>query len=126
MKHLLISFFSVVLFSIINVGSSVSAQEADQAGENSSPDEYRFKNKARHHKKMGKELLEKIDANEDGKVDLDEYLAHSNERFTRMDIDGDGYVVAEEMREAHKQMRKEQREARKAEREAYKKSMSAE
>ena len=76
----------------------------------------------KHLKKMHKMMMKKVDTNDDGKVDLTEYLAHTEERFKRMDLDSDGYVTHEEMREAHKIMREKHLEMVK---EKYKKKQAA-
>lgn len=60
--------------------------------------------KSMHHKHM-EERLQKIDTNQDGKIDLAEFLAHSEERFKEIDADADGFITREEGREAHKKMR---------------------
>ena len=66
-------------------------------------------------------MLEKVDTNKDGQVDLAEFLANAEQRFTKMDLNSDGYVTLEEGREAqelrrakHKEMRKKRREERQA------------
>ncbi len=41
--------------------------------------------------------FERIDANKDGKITLEETLARTNERFDRADTDGDGELSLEEM-----------------------------
>ena len=70
-----------------------------------------------HH--AGK-MLKKVDANQDGKVDLDEYLAHAQERFNKLDLDGSGFVTLEEAQEAMQKMREEHKARRKEMREKYK------
>jgi Ca2+-binding EF-hand superfamily protein len=66
------------------------------------------------HKKNGKmgHKFDRVDANQDGRLELSEFLAHAEERFKRMDIDSNGYVTPEESREAGKEMRKKHREMR--------------
>lgn len=66
-----------------------------------------------HRSKRHEYMLKRVDTNEDGKVDLSEYLANAEERFASMDLDGDGYVTTEEHREAGKIMREKHREMRK-------------
>ena len=92
----------------------------DSNASHESVEHHKFHGK--HHKKMHKMMMKKVDTNEDGKVDLAEYLAHTEERFKRMDLDSDGYVTHEEMREAHKIMREKHREMVK---EKYKKKQAA-
>jgi hypothetical protein len=72
------------------------------------------------HKKMRKHMgekvkqhMEQIDTNEDGKIDLNEYLTNAEQRFNDMDIDGDNYVTGKEARKHHKELRKEHMHARK-------------
>lgn len=87
----------------------------------------------RHHKKMHRHnpgeqadrAIKRIDTNDDGKVDLNEYLSHTEQRFKQADINSDGYVTSEEMRETIKAMRKKHRKAMKEARKAYKESKQA-
>ena len=60
-----------------------------------------------------KMMLEKVDSNQDGNVDLDEYLAHAQDRFNSLDLDSNGFVTQEEAKEAMKKMRQEHKERRK-------------
>lgn len=57
--------------------------------------------------------IEKVDTSGDGKIDLNEYLASSEKRFSETDLNSDGYITVEEMREWGKNVRKEIRQARK-------------
>lgn len=54
----------------------------------------------------GLEYFKKLDANGDGVVSLDEFTARTDERFAKMDANGDGVLDQEELKEAHKKMRK--------------------
>lgn len=40
--------------------------------------------------------MSEADTDKDGKVSLDEFLAHCKERFARLDADKDGYISADE------------------------------
>lgn len=80
---------SLAIGSLLIV-SQVTASESDR--------------KSMHHKHM-EERLQQVDSNQDGKIDLEEFLAHSEERFKEIDADGDGFISREEGRDAHKKMR---------------------
>jgi hypothetical protein len=54
-----------------------------------------------------------LDTNEDGKVDLDEFLSHAKSRFNEMDTDSDQFVTDEEAKLHHKNMRQKHRDMRK-------------
>lgn len=71
---------------------------------------------AKPHKKgkLGKAFA-LTDANQDGRLDLSEFLAHAEQRFNAMDLNQDGYVTKDEGREAHKKMR-EKRKAKRMQR----------
>lgn len=58
--------------------------------------------------------MEKIDTNDDGKLDLNEYLANAQERFTAMDLDSDGFVTSDEASQWRSDMKSKFKEARKA------------
>lgn len=81
------------------------------------------KGKAHHHKKSPQRMLKKVDVNQDGKVDLNEFLAHAEQRFTKMDLNSDGFLTLEEGREAHKQMRTKHKAERKAHKAKHKQNM---
>ena len=53
--------------------------------------------------------MERMDANKDGKIDREDFVARHKEMFARMDQNGDGTVTPEEMRAAHEKMREEHR-----------------
>ena len=61
--------------------------------------------------------MAEVDVNEDGKIDLNEYLSHAEQRFNLMDADSDGFVTPEEQTQAHEKMREEFKQRRKARRE---------
>ena len=69
--------------------------------------------KGKYGAMRAKMMLEKVDSNQDGNVDLDEYLAHATERFNTLDLDSNGFVTQEEAKEAMKKMRQEHKERRK-------------
>ena len=95
--------------------SNAQEQESNEIGAD------RKEMKKGHHKgKKGKYggnrakmMLEKVDSNQDGNVDLDEYLAHAQDRFNSLDLDSNGFVTQEEAKEAMKKMRQEHKERRK-------------
>jgi EF hand domain-containing protein len=41
--------------------------------------------------------FDRVDANHDGIIDLDEYLADARRQFTAMDLDGDGFITPVEL-----------------------------
>jgi len=74
------------------------------------------------HKKNSRmgHMFDRADTNQDGQIELSEFLAHAEARFQKMDIDSNGYVTPEESREAGKKMRKKHREMREKHREERK------
>lgn len=47
-------------------------------------------------------MMEKIDANKDGKISKSEFMAMHAEKFEKIDADKDGYISKEEKKAAHK------------------------
>lgn len=86
----------------------------------------RHHHKGHHRDKIHHMMMSKADSNEDGKVDLNEYLENAQQRFESMDGDSDGFVTGEEMRAAGKAMRKKHKEAMKAARKSYHESVQDE
>lgn len=62
-------------------------------------------------------MFDKVDANQDGQVELSEFLANAESRFKTMDLNQDGYVTKDEGQEAHKAMREKRKAKRKQRRE---------
>jgi len=121
MKYLILT---IAAFSWCATGLALAQQEADLPEKNTQANETDDTSFGKYHRKLGKRaakkaerMFSKVDGNEDGQVDLNEFLAHSEQRFQRMDLNGDGYVTLVEAKDAHKAMRKEYREAKKARKE---------
>jgi hypothetical protein len=57
-------------------------------------------------------MYEALDANKDGKVSLEEFLAPHNTRFTEIDTNKDGFLSQEEMKTHHDAMREKWKEKR--------------
>ena len=53
------------------------------------------------------EIIEKMDANEDGKLSKDEIKGRLKEQFENIDADEDGFITEEEFEKALKPRRKE-------------------
>lgn len=64
-------------------------------------------------KRMAEKRLQEIDQNGDEMVDLNEYLAHAEARFKKLDADGNGLVTREEARMRHRELRKKHSAERK-------------
>jgi len=88
---------------IVLLSSSVFAYDKERKG------------KGHKHNKIGK-MFDQTDVNQDGQLELSEFLAHAEERFKSMDLNEDGYVTKEEGRDAHRQMREKRKEMRKEKR----------
>ena len=56
--------------------------------------------------------FERKDANGDGTISKEEWIAASEARFSKVDANGDGTVSREEMSEAHQRMREKMKEHR--------------
>jgi len=85
------------------------------AGEHRKGKASEFSKEAKAKKKAAKiqKKLEKIDTSGDGKIDLAEYLVSSEKRFNSTDLNSDGFITAEEMKEWSKNARAEIKQARK-------------
>ncbi len=104
------------------MGISLSTQAHNHGGD---ADVAKQPNKMEHrmherHKKMEDFMLAKVDTNQDGNIDENEFMTNAKERFDLMDANGDGVVTPEERQEASRAMREKHREAMKAAKEAYK------
>jgi len=109
-KLLLITALSGLLLSFQTMAAG--EHRKGRASEHSKAD------KAERNGKKIEKKLEKIDTSGDGKVDLTEYLASSEKRFHSTDINSDGYITAEEMKEWSRNARAEIRQASKEAKEA--------
>ena len=104
-KILLITALAGLLLSFQTMASG--SHRKGLASEHSKVD------KAERKEKRIQKKIEKVDTSGDGKIDLNEYLASSEKRFRATDLNSDGYITAEEMREWGKNVRAEIRQARK-------------
>lgn len=119
MKHLLYILLIGSFFLDIDKSAFSHEHGGDQAVE-----EERLQHFKGKHRRVRDHMLKRVDTNEDGKIDLSEYLANAEQRFQSMDLDNDGFVTSEEhaeagkvMRAKHREMRKKMREERRAKRE---------
>ncbi|MEO0369023.1 MAG: hypothetical protein AAF197_09600 [Pseudomonadota bacterium] len=121
-----ISLVIICLGSILLMSPLSAHQHADR-GEISEEMREKFKERKKmRHEKMRKYMMSKIDTNQDGMVDYDEFMANAQERFTMTDLDGDGFITTEEQREARKLMREKHGEAMKEAKAAYEAKMDQE
>ena len=129
-------FLAAILFAALSLNMSVAHEtqghspENAEGSSNAEGSAKEHKHGKRHHSRGGhhrdkihKMMMSKADTNEDGKVDLNEYLQNAQQRFESMDGDADGFVTGDEMREAGKAMRQKHKEAMKAARKSYKESV---
>ncbi len=72
-----------------------------------------------HHN--GEKMFERGDTNGDGVISKDEFLKGAEERFNKMDLDGNGEVTKEEAKQAREKMIEKWKE-KKANRDANKDS----
>ncbi|NNC98683.1 MAG: hypothetical protein HKN85_00735 [Gammaproteobacteria bacterium] len=126
--------FSMTAIAVLLTSGLSSAQEsATPADQEISEGADSVLEHRAHHRKMKKKMhkhrgdhmdgkLLKLDTNEDGKVDLSEFLSHSERRFNEMDLNGDQFVTPEEARERHELMREEHRLMREQHKAARKKA----
>ncbi|MFT6408590.1 MAG: Ca2+-binding EF-hand superfamily protein [Arenicella sp.] len=96
MKHSLVLSLSTCL--IVLLSSPVFAHQHGDKG---------------HKQDKAAKMFDRTDANQDGQLELAEFLAHAEQRFKAMDLNQDGYVSKEEGRDAHRQMREKRKQDRK-------------
>lgn len=114
---------SIILCASI-VGFAMTANAAHHETDSSATEKHKAK---KHYRgKSAAKMLKKVDTNQDGNVDLTEYLAHAEQRFQKMDLNSDGLLTLEEGRESHKAMRKKHKAERKAVRQERKKARELE
>jgi len=118
---LIAALFSLFVSSATFAQDSTNSTEesAGERGEHS--DSHGHKHGHRFRKSLAKKaerMFSKVDTNEDGALDLNEFLQNAEQRFQKMDLNGDGSVTPEEAKEAHQVMREEYRAAKRAKREA--------
>lgn len=102
-----------------NEASQTSRQEYRQEKRELMREQKRERREMRMQHKQ-EAMLKRVDTNEDGQVDLNEYLAHAEQRFAKLDSDSNGVITPEEAKASMKRMREEHRAKRKEMREKYK------
>ena len=92
---------------------ALAEKPTDGQGQNQS------KSGGKHH---GQKMMEKFDLDGDGRINKAEFMALHDEKFDRMDSNGNGFIEAEERKAHHETMKtkrhemKEKRQQKKAER----------
>lgn len=114
--------FAASLFAVAvpvaahNHGAGSSEVESEFRDNRDERKEMRKRHRAERDEMKQARRMKKIDTNEDGKLDLNEYLANAQERFNAMDQDQDGFVTSEEASAWRVEMMSKHKEARKAHR----------
>lgn len=119
MKNILLS--GILSALVVASGACAQASEEMSEGEVAEHREELREHRKEHHKERRKARMEKkvdrmyeeVDTNQDGELDLNEYLANAEARFNKMDVDGNGRVTKEEGQQAMAEMRKKIKERRK-------------
>lgn len=73
--------------------------------------------KSRHARHMAR-MMEHVDTDGDGRISHDEFLISHEERFAKMDGNGDGYIDADERAKKRDEMRERFQEHREKRRES--------
>lgn len=124
LKHRLLSTLMLGSFAIIGTASAAgddpSAEAHKERGEMKRQHRSEMRELRSEHRAQS--MLLKVDANKDGQIDLNEYLAHAQERFNKIDLDENGFVTPDEAKASMKKMKKEHKEKRKELREKRKQS----
>lgn len=121
---------TIIASSMLILASPIQAEEESQNDSRDSASEAHHQERKemdrRHHEERKKlkeaRKMAKIDTNDDGKLDLGEYLANAEERFNSMDLDGDGYISSDEAGEWRKEMRAKNDKMRKGHRKGKRKA----
>ncbi len=121
---------AIFMFSTLAYAQAPQDGQEPQYQHDDADGEYRGKHKGKHHKdkhrkRMAKLMMKRIDTNNDGKIDFNEFITHSEQRFQTMDINSDGYVTPEEARAGHKLMREKMKQAFKERRQTERDSQEA-
>ena len=116
MKYIVINSVLVasLLFSSVAMSQSGSEVESDQTTElkERNKGDRDGDNKRRGDNDLSDRAIRRIDTDDDGQVSIDEYMAHAQQRFSDLDLDGNNFVTSDEAKEAAEIMRERQREAR--------------
>lgn len=109
----------VLLTALTGLAFSVQTMAAGEHRKGKASEHSKVEKAEKAEKRLNRRI-EKIDTSGDGKIDLNEYLASSEKRFQSTDLNNDGFITADEMREWGKNVRDEIRQARKEAKQAKK------
>jgi len=123
LASILIAVFTFNVSQAQQNEQDASAENADEVNKEQKWGKRHHRRHGHHREKIHRMMMQKADTNDDGKVDLNEYLQNAQQRFESMDADADGFVTGDEMRAAGKAMRKKHKEAMKAARKSYEESV---
>ena len=102
--------FSILFLLLFGGFTTISmAQETEQGAPQAIDQKKQMHRIAR---RMHMKMLQEVDSNKDGQIDLNEYLAHAENRFQKMDLDQNGFISKDEQREFAKSMREQIKERR--------------
>lgn len=87
-------FLAVAAISALSIGSTAAIAGHHEGGE--------------HKGKM----MERVDTDGDGKISKAEFMAKHESKFMKMDVNGDGFLSKDEMKEAKSKMKEKRQQMR--------------
>ena len=119
MKHTLIInaliagiLFSTTAYTQDEVDTSNDTSEVKERNKGDRDGDNKRRGDRNNNGNLSDRAIRTIDTDEDGQVSVEEYMAHAQQRFSDLDLDGNNFVTSEEAQEAAEIMREKQREAR--------------
>jgi hypothetical protein len=105
-------FVSTGVFSQDQTVSSDDTAQTEERSTRGDKDDNNKRRNDRNNGELSRRALRIIDVDEDGQISFEEYMAHAQQRFSDLDLDGNNFVTSSEAKEAAEIMRQRQKEAR--------------